>query len=269
MSRHEQWRFEGRTGELYERHLVPAIFGPWAATLVEVAALRAGERVLDVACGTGVVTRLAARHVGSAGHVTGVDLNSGMLAIARSLPPVGGASITWAAMNAAVLDLADASFDVVTCQQGFQFFPEKRASLHEMCRVLVPRGRIVLSIWRRPNAYNIAMADAADRYIGSEAAAILRATRDVPDVQELHRLITDAGFHEVQIRTHVRTTRLPRVEEFVQWHLAATPVAAAVAALSDEKRRALATDVGRALKSYADRDDVAFPDESSLITAQT
>ena len=269
MSRHEQWRFEGRTGELYERHLVPAIFGPWAEILVEAAALQPGERVVDVACGTGVVARLAARQVGRAGHVTGVDLNAGMLAVARSLPPPGGASITWVQMNVAALDLADASCDVVTCQQGFQFFPEKPSALYEMHRVLVPRGRMVLSIWRRPNVYNIAMADAADRHLGGEAAAILRATRDVPDAQALHRLITGAEFRDVHIRAHVTTTRLPRVEEFVQWHLAATPVAAAVAALSDEERRALAKDVGTALRSYADGDDVAFPDESSLVTAHT
>jgi SAM-dependent methyltransferase len=83
----EQWQLSGNAAELYERYVVPYILGPWAPGLVERVALQPGERVLDVACGTGVVARHAAQQVGSAGHVTGLDLNPGMLAVARALPP--------------------------------------------------------------------------------------------------------------------------------------------------------------------------------------
>ncbi len=81
MAEHEAWQLEGSAPELYERYLVPAITALWAADLVERAAPRPGERVLDVACGTGVVARLAAQRVGT-GRVVGLDINSGMLAVA-------------------------------------------------------------------------------------------------------------------------------------------------------------------------------------------
>jgi len=94
MNTPNQWQLSGNAAERYERVLVPAIFSPWAADLVALAKLRPGERVLDVACGTGVVGRLAAERVGPKGHVTGLDLNESMLEVARSQPiPAGAAGV--------------------------------------------------------------------------------------------------------------------------------------------------------------------------------
>src|SRR5688572_16424341 len=111
--RQETWQLDGNGPEVYARHLVPAIFQPWAGLLVERAALRAGQRVLDVACGTGVVACLAAVPVGRAGSVVGVDINPGMIAVARSLPAIEGAPIEWREGDATALGFADASFDTV------------------------------------------------------------------------------------------------------------------------------------------------------------
>src|ERR1700756_658329 len=94
MAQHEAWQVGGSAAELYQRYLVPAIASLWAADLIDRAAPRPGERVLDVACGTGVVSRLAAARMGS-GRVGGLDINAGMLAVARSLIPSAGPSIEW------------------------------------------------------------------------------------------------------------------------------------------------------------------------------
>ena len=126
-----QWQVAGSAPENYERYLVPAIFGPFATDLVELSAIQPGERVLDVACGPGVVARLAAEVVGATGRVVGVDLNAGMLAVARTLPLARGAPVEWREDDAAALQLPDGGFDVVLCQQGLQVFPDRPAALRE------------------------------------------------------------------------------------------------------------------------------------------
>ena len=95
MSQKEHWHFDENPDELYERYLVPAKFGPWAADLVALGNPRPGERVLDVACGTGIVTRLAVPKVGTAGKVVGLDINAGRLAVAQSLSSDSEMSIEW------------------------------------------------------------------------------------------------------------------------------------------------------------------------------
>jgi ubiquinone/menaquinone biosynthesis C-methylase UbiE len=267
MNEKGQWQLTGNAAERYERVLVPPLFGPWAADLVELAELRRGERVLDVACGTGVVARLAAQHVGTSGNVTGLDLNPGMVAVARSLPPPPGAAVTWIEASALDMRLADASFDVVLCQQGFQFFPDKRAALSEMKRVLVAGGRVLLSVWDGPTPYGLAMAAAVERHVGAEAAATLRQTRMGPDAKTLRQLLVDAGFRDVQVRSRTLTTRLPAIAEFVLQHLSATPVAGSVAALSDGARARIGEDVRAALRSYRDEDGVAFPEVTHVAIA--
>ena len=127
--------------EVYQREWVPAVFGPWGPRVVELAALRRGLRVLDVACGTGLVARLAAEAVGVDGRVAAVDLNPAMLAVASKLPAVEGAPIEGVVGNAQALPFGEASFDVVCCQLGLQYFPERERALREIKRVLVPDGR--------------------------------------------------------------------------------------------------------------------------------
>jgi len=263
----EQWQLSGRAAALYERYPVQYILGPWARGLVALAHLRLGERVLDLACGTGVVARLAAPAVGLTGRVTGLDLNPGMLAVARSLPPPSGPPITWIEGSAVAMNFPTASFDVILCQQGLQFFPDRPAALREMRRVLIPSGRVLLSVWRIMSPYHVAVVDALRQHVGAEAAATFSASRVVPDAEELYRLVVEAGFREVAIHPCVMNIRLPAVEGFVLSHLAATPVASAVAAVGSEARAAMADQVSLALRAYVDGDGLTIPDETNVVTA--
>ena len=125
MSDQSQWQVAGSAPENYERALVPAVFGPWAPQVIALANPKSGQRVLDVACGTGVVARLAAARVGGSGNVVGLDLNPGMLAVAASIAakaPPASAPITWREASATNMPFTDASFDIVYCQLGLQFF---------------------------------------------------------------------------------------------------------------------------------------------------
>jgi SAM-dependent methyltransferase len=147
MSQQGQWQVAGRAPEVYERELVPAVFAPWAPILVELAHPCPGERVVDIACGTGIVARVAAARVGATGVVSGVDLNPGMLSVARSATAVSsrsGAPIQWHEASADKLPFPGESFDIVYCQLGLQFFADRAAALREMHRVLGADGRLAL-----------------------------------------------------------------------------------------------------------------------------
>jgi ubiquinone/menaquinone biosynthesis C-methylase UbiE len=124
MATHEPWQLVGTAAELYERYLVPAITALWAKDLVDRACPRAGERILDVACGTGIVARSVSKHV-AAGRIVGVDINPGMLAVARSISTDQELPITWVETSALDLPFPDCSFDLVLCQLGLQFFPDQ------------------------------------------------------------------------------------------------------------------------------------------------
>jgi SAM-dependent methyltransferase len=268
MGKDDQWQLNGNAAELYERYVVRYILGPWVAGLLDAAGVRTGERVLDVACGTGAVARVAAERVGVSGRVTGLDLNAGMLAVARSLPPPPGAAVEWIERSALDTGLPDRSFEVALCQQGLQFFPDPVAALREIHRVLEPGGRLAISVWRTTGIYNSAVGKALQRHIGREVAARFCASRNVPPDEGLLSFAVAAGFQDVKLHWQRMVVRLPSPEHFVLGHLAATPVAAEVRAVSDAARVALGHDVARQLSSYDSEDTgVAFPEEINVVTA--
>jgi len=267
MNERGPWQLDGDAAELYERVVLRYILAPWVPRLLDVADLRAGENVLDVACGTGGVARAAASRVGAAGRVTGLDLNARMLAVARSLPAPAGAAITWIERNALDTALPDRSFDVVLCQQGLQFFPDKTLALREMRRVLVPRGRLAISVWRSSGVYNCAVGKALEQHVGREVAARFCASRDVPGDEDLRRFAADAGFQGVTLHVQKMTVRLPSPHDFVLAHLAATPVASDIKAMPDAARVALGHGAARLLAAYHEGAGVAFPEEVNVVTA--
>jgi ubiquinone/menaquinone biosynthesis C-methylase UbiE len=163
--------YGGTAPENYERYFVPTIGAAWAAALLEVAGLRSGERVLDVACGTGIVTRRASELVGPDGFVAGLDVNPAMLAVARSVSPT---SIEWHESSAESIPCPDASFDVVTCSLGLQFVPDRSAAMREIRRVLADGGRVAIgTVGAIPPVFEI-LAQALARHVKPEVAAFVR-----------------------------------------------------------------------------------------------
>lgn len=239
----------GSPPENYERYFVPAIGAPLANDLIGIAALRPGERVLDVACGTGVLARLASRPVGSAGTVAGLDINPGMLAVARSAAPPGVA-IDWYEASAEAMPLPDASFDVALCQMGLQFMPDRHAALSEMHRVLAPGGRLILSVPGPTPQLFVVLLDALARHIGAEAAGFVRQVFSLHDTAELRSLVDGAGFRDVSVEAETRSLRLPAPAEFLWQYVHGTPLAAAVPQVGDERRGSLERDVVEAWQEF-------------------
>src|SRR5512139_1418566 len=162
-----QFQLQGNAAERYERWVVPFVGWPMVLPLLDLADLRAGERVLDLATGTGMLARLAARRVTPGGAVTGLDLNDEMLKAARELPLPPGLKIEWLQGSAQALPFDDGTFDVVVCQQGFQFFPDRMGALHQMRRVLRAGGRVALSVFSGPSPFFMEERDAVVRHVSA------------------------------------------------------------------------------------------------------
>ena len=263
-----QFQLQGDAAERYERWAVPFVVGPWVPGLLDRAELRPGERVLDIACGTGVVSRLAARRVAPDGTVTGLDLNESMLAVARRLPLPPGLTIDWRQGSALALPFVDGAFDVAFCQQGLQFFPDRLKALGEMRRVLTPTGRVALSVWTGPSPYFVAQREGLARCVGAEAATSSAAAFSLGDAAELRGLLEDAGFCDVVIDHVGMTLRLPPPEEFLLRHLSAVPVGEIVAAAGEEARAALVDYMKEATRAYVDGYGLAVPQEVNVATGR-
>src|SRR5687767_7788254 len=170
MSQTSGYQITSDAARAREEYSVRYFMAPWAPVLVAAAALQPGERVLDLACGSGLIARVMAPQLGPAGRITGLDINASMLEVARSLPPPSGAPVEWVQASADATGLPDAAFNAIVCQQGFQFFADKAAALREMHRVLVPGGRLAFSVWKGPGPFQIAIAEALERYIDAQTA---------------------------------------------------------------------------------------------------
>ncbi len=198
---------------VYERLLVPGIFDAWTHRVVDAGAVAPGHRVLDVACGTGVLARRAHAKVGAEGHVVGVDPNEGMLAVARATAP----DVEWRAGRAEALPFDDERFDVVVSQFGLMFFEDRTKAIREMHRVLVPGGRMVVAVFDslEHNAPYAAMVDVLGQTVGDAAAAALASPFVLGDTAALHELFTAAGATPAGIDTETCTERFASVREMV------------------------------------------------------
>ncbi len=251
--------------EIYEHFIVPAIFVPWLPTFLELASLRPGDRVLDVACGTGVIAREAVSQVGPEGSVVGIDINPNMLDMARVIEP----SVDWRECNAQDLPFDDEEFDVVVCQQGLQFFSERDVALREMRRVLKPGGCIALASWRDiesiPGHY--ALAQAIEKHVSSEAAALMSSGFRLGDADTIRTLLEESGFRDVRVHREGKTASFPSPQAFVRNIVAGSALGRAGGVIPEELMTVLIRDVEAALQPYVNNDILTFPMESHLATA--
>lgn len=256
--------YGGNAPENYERFFVPAIGAPVADDLIKVAALRQNERVLDVACGTGVVARLASQLVGTEGFVAGLDVNPGMLAVARkTMPPAVAAE--WHEASAQAMPFPDASFDAVLCQMSLQFMPDKQAALREMRRVLSSGGRLILNIpGPIPPPFNI-LAETLARDIGPEAAGFVNQVFSLHNITEVQSLLNGADFHNVAVEAHNKSLQLPKPKEFLWQFVHSTPLAAALAGAKEERLASLERNVLAKWQQFVE--DGTFMIQVRMVTA--
>jgi SAM-dependent methyltransferase len=252
--------------ETYDDLLVPRLFTPCATVLLQTLGLRAGETLLDIACGTGIVVRLAAPILGPAGRVIGRDLNEAMIEQARrhALPPES-ASVAFGVSPAAPLDLDDVSVDAVTCQQGLQFFPDPNAAFAEMRRCLRPSGRVGIAVWFGIDqcplwaALEAGLAEA----FGAERAAGIRRPFSWPGAGALAAGLSNAGFADVRLSDFTVVMHFERGVRQAMRALVSTPFSADVGALDPDAYEQMTQTVMKHLARSSN------PDESVDIPART
>lgn len=227
--------------EVYEGYLGRAIADPFTGVLLDCARPQSGERVLDLASGTGSVARHVAPLVGVGGRVVAVDINAAMLAVGRTLPTPAGPPIEWREGDAVSLDLPDQAFDLVLCQQGLQFFPDRQTSLREIRRVLTPEGRTVISVWQDLDHHPVykALFEATARKLRANVSDF-DVSFSLGDAGALQYALREAGFGHVEVTPRSLEVRLPSPKHFVQLTVAgaATSVPAFMQ-MSPEARSAL------------------------------
>jgi SAM-dependent methyltransferase len=249
----------------YETLFVPALFGQWAPMVADAARIERGDRVLDIACGTGVLAREAASRTGPSGHVAGLDPNAGMLAVARSLAP----GIDWRDGAAEALPFPDGSFDVVVCQFGLMFFSDRDKAIGEMLRVLAPGGRCVVAVW---DGIESAPAFAAlvgllDQFAGRPAGDALRAPFVLGDSRALASLFEGAGANSVNVTTRDGAARFTEIREFVEAELRGWLPAMGVMLTQPQIDRILA-DAEAILARFVAADGFAFDISAHLATCR-
>lgn len=197
----------------YEEFFVPAIFDQWPPIMVAAAAVSKGDDVLDVGCGTGVLTRELTQHVGDAGSATGFDLSESMLGVARNR--CSGA--TFKQGNVTQLPFEDQSFDVVTSSFMLMFAPDPERALSEMRRVLRPGGRLVISVWQglENNVVYRDLVEATREVAGDDSADSMAWPFTMGQAGRLEGIFKSAGIGDVTMSEHDGTANFPSVEDFV------------------------------------------------------
>ena len=262
-----RYQLQGSAPQIYEEQNVPGLFRPLAEITLRQVDVHEGDRVIDVACGTGIVGRLLAEKVGKSGTLIGIDLNAGMIEVAKHYSPPAGANVEWRQGDVVALPFPDASFDLAFCQQGLQFFPDKLAALKELRRVLAPGGSMILTVWSEISEIAAAQSVALAKYVSAEAAKSSLAPFSFRDYDDIKALMVEAGFQAIQLETLVVERRMGPAEESIPRGIAATPYSNDVAKLDRATRDALVREIGEALQKYRVDDGFAIPQPTHLIRA--
>ncbi len=238
--------FAGSIPALYNRYLGKLIFEPYAADLAARVAAGPAARVLETAAGTGILTRALHRVLPGAAEIVATDLNQPMLVFAASQS--GAERVQWQRADALSLPFPDHSFDVVACQFGAMFFPDKVAGYREARRVLRPGGRFVFSVWDRieENEFTDVLTEAvAALFPGDPPRFLARTPHGYHDSEKIRAELAAAGFSRIDIETVARRSRAASPRDPAIGFCQGTPLRNEIEA-RDPSRLAEATDAATA-----------------------
>jgi ubiquinone/menaquinone biosynthesis C-methylase UbiE len=259
--------------EIYEQFYVSAAFRHWTPILLEFALPKPGEHLLDLACGTGIVARNAARQVGPEGRVVGLDINPAMLEVARRQAGPEASFIEWQEGNAENIPFPDHTFDLVLCQAGLMLFKNRAAAVVELFRVLKEGGRAVVLVWqsldRQP--FNRALCESISRRMGVDIA-VITPSFSLGSADALSSLLSEAGFPKVSVYPVQYYIFADDPEGYVDLTLRGAAAANPIFATLDDKTRTelvegIAADIEPVLQKYLQGGRLIYPVSANIAVA--
>ncbi len=262
MNEHESGQVAASAAEIYEQFFVPALFIDWPPILLAAADVQPGDRVLDVACGTGVLAREARGIVGPNGSVVGFDINDGMLAVAAMKSP----NIAWKTGAAESLPFEAASFDRVVSQFGLMFFQDQVKAISEMLRVVRPGRKIGVAVWASldDTPGYAAVAETLAELFGPRVAKSIEAPHSLGDTNALKSLFVDAGAEGFTVQTVAGKARFPSIESWIYTEIKGWTLADMI---DDEGYERLKQEAPKKLSQFALADgSVEFDAPAHIVT---
>jgi ubiquinone/menaquinone biosynthesis C-methylase UbiE len=223
--------FIGTIPRNYDRYLGPLFFQPYAADLAARLVSRPDLRVLEVACGTGLVTRHLLDRLGGGGSILATDLNEAMIALGRSQVPAGP-GLQWRQADAVKLPLPDQSFDTIVCQFGFMFFPDKAAAVREAFRVLRPGGTYLFNVWGAlaDNPVPRITHETVGTFFPSDPPQFYTVPFSCHQPEPIRTLLLDGGFTDVEWASVDKTGTCPSAADAAIGLIEGNPILDAIIA---------------------------------------
>jgi len=266
MNKKSGWQLSGDGPDAYEKYIVPAYTGAWAKEIVNRACLREGEKVLDVACGTGLVARTASKKQNNTDLIYGVDVNEVMINKAQEIEK----NINWDQRDVIDMPFEDNYFDVILCQQGLQYFPDTSLALKEMKRVLIENGRILLSVWRpiKYSPFYKSLCKILEKYVNAKAASMLSGAFSFGDYKSLKTLFSNAGFRKININIVIKQISYSPFEEFVMGGIMASPFFKDIQRMQKPEREEMLLEIYKSNQDYIDDAGLVTPLESYIVSVK-
>lgn len=264
MGKNETYQLEINGAKFYEQNFVPALFEHWAKRTVEKLNLEESDHLLDIACGTGIVARVARAGNTVNLKVTGCDINKGMLAVAKEIDP----EINWIEGSAENLPFDDDSFEKVSCQFGFMFFQDLVKTLNEMERVKKKNGKIIIGIWDaiEANEGYFDLLKIIENIGGQNLGLTLRAPFNLGDKREIDIIMKSSNISNYKLETIKERVKFPSIEHWIDCDVKASPIAEKI---TDQQYAELQKEAKTKLNKYVEKDQkVRFNMSAHMLTIE-
>ena len=265
MKQHD-YQLTNKAAQIYESQKVNAMFRPLAEATLKQVALHETDFVLDIACGTGIVSRCIAEKVQVNKPIVGVDLNEGMIDVAKTTTASRMEMIEWHQADVTNLPFEDNSFTIAFCQQGLQFFPEKVKALEEIKRVLIPDGRLILTVWSSISPLFEALAQALRDNISQELANQSLTPFAFRDEQIITDLISKVGFKKITTSILTIQRQIGPAHSSLPREITGNPVGVAVLK-GQSVMNQIVKQVEAAIADYKTENGFSIPQQTYLFQA--